>query len=55
MDVTTVSGDIFTGLLTHADLEQAVGDALASFVAQMVRGMKGDMNLDPFVRYSSLV
>jgi Saccharopine dehydrogenase NADP binding domain len=38
VDVTTKSGEVFTGLLTHNDLEKSVGDAIAAFATQMLRG-----------------
>ncbi len=38
IDVTTRSGDMFTGLLTHSDLEQCVGDAICSFAVQSLKG-----------------
>ena len=37
VDVTTKSGIIHTGLLTHRDLEKAVGDAIAAFADQLLK------------------
>ena len=34
--MTDKNGDVFTGLLTHNDLEKSVGDAIAAFAAQML-------------------
>ena len=38
VDVTTQDGRKVTGLMTHEDLEEIVGDSIASFVNQMVKG-----------------
>lgn len=38
MDVCTKSGEVVTGLMTHRDLEQAVGDSIASFAHQLLEG-----------------
>ena len=37
VDVTTKTGVIHTGLLTHRDLEKAVGDAIAAFADQLLK------------------
>lgn len=36
VDVTLKSGTVATGLLTHEDMEKAVGDAIAAFAHQML-------------------
>ena len=37
VDVITKKGSTFTGLLTHDDLEQSVGDAICSFAVQVLK------------------
>jgi hypothetical protein len=37
VDVTTVGGRGYSGLLTHRDLEKSVGDAICAFAAQMLK------------------
>lgn len=36
VDVTTKSGKKVTGIMSHADMEKAVGDAIAAFACEMV-------------------
>lgn len=50
VDVTTKSGQVHTGLLTHDDLEKAVGDAIAAFAIQMLKG-----NVPPGVYFPETV
>ena len=38
VDAITKKGDTYTGLLTHEDLEQSVGDAICSFAVQSLKG-----------------
>lgn len=38
VDVTTHVGETLTGLMTHKDLEEIVGDAIAAFAHQMIQG-----------------
>ena len=35
--MTTKDGRVVTGLMTHKDLEEIVGDSIASFVNQMLK------------------
>jgi hypothetical protein len=38
VDVKAKDGRTFTGLLTHLDMEKAVGDAIGAFAVQMLQG-----------------
>lgn len=36
--MVTKQNNVVTGIMTHADLEEIVGDSIASFVNQMIEG-----------------
>lgn len=48
VDVITVGGKKYMGLLTHADLEKCVGDSIAAFTSQM---LDHGMNIPPGVHF----